>query len=200
VPQQTSSPSPDKVAAHTEASAQSRAPRLVDRPLGHGTLGPDPRHDPVEVRLYDHATDNHLGQGGVQALKVEDEVQLAHVLEQLVQRLDVDLDEVDQGEGRLGGRRDDDEEERRVVPVRNQRGDVVVLLVARGVGGPRGGEEGREGEEVAGAGWPVGDEGEDFGNEALLYAGVLWDCQCGSGTSSMSLKGGRGGPELTSCV
>lgn len=109
----------------------------------------------------------------MQALKVEDEVQLAHILEQLVQRLDVDLDQVDQGERRLGGRGDDDEEERRVVPVRHQRGDVVVLLVARRVRGSGGGEEGREGEEIAGACWPVGYEGEDFGYEALLYAGVL---------------------------
>lgn len=168
-----SSPSPDKVPAHTKASAQPRAPRLVDRPLRHCTLGLDPRDDPVEVRLYHHAADDHLGQGGVQALKVEDEVQLAHVLEQLVQRLDVHLDQVDQGERRLGGRGDDDEEERRVVPVCHERGDVVVLLVAGRVGGSGGGEEGRQREEVAGAGWSVGDEGEDLGYEALLYACVL---------------------------
>lgn len=168
-----SSPSPDKVPAHTEACAQSRAPRLVDRPLRHRTLGLDPRDYPVEVRLYHHAADDHLGQGGVQALEVEDEVQLAHVLEQLVQSLDVHLDQVDQGERRLGGRGDDDEEERRVVPVRHERGDVVVLLVAGRVGGSGGGEEGRQREEVAGAGWSVGDEGEDFGYEALLYARVL---------------------------
>lgn len=169
----SSSPSPDKVPAHTEASAQPRAPRLVDRPLRHGALCLDPRDDPVEVRLYHHAADDHLGQGGVQALKVEDEVQLAHVLEQLVQRLDVHLDQVDQGQRRLCGGRDDDEEERRVVPVRHERGDVVLLLVAGRVGGSRGGEQGRQREEVAGAGWPVGDEGEDFGYEALLDAGVL---------------------------
>ena len=37
--------------------------------------------------------------------------------------------------------------------------------------------EGREREEVAGAGWAVGDEGEDLGYEALLYARVLYKCQ-----------------------
>lgn len=48
-----------------------------------------------------------------------------------------------------------------------------MLLVGGRVGGSGGGEEGRQREEVAGAGWPVGDEGEDLGYEALLYAGVL---------------------------
>lgn len=172
-----SSPRPDKVPAHTKASAQPRAPRFVDRPLRYGTLGLDARDDPIEVRLYHYTADDHLGQRGVQALEVEDEVQLAHVLEQLVQRLDVHLDEVDQGEGRLGGRGDDDEEERRVVPVGHERGHVVLLLVAGRVGGSGGGEEGREREEVAGAGWAVGDEGEDLGYEALLYAGILYKCQ-----------------------
>lgn len=170
---QASSPSPHKVPTHTEASAQPCAPRLVDGPLGHGALCPNSRDDPIKIRFYHHAANDHLRQGGVQALEVEDEVELAHVLEELVQRLDVHLDQVDQGERRLGGRGDDDEEKRRVVPVRHQRGDVVVLLVTRRVGGSGGGEEGREGEEVAGPGWAVGDEGEDFGYEALLYAGVL---------------------------
>lgn len=47
------------------------------------------------------------------------------------------------------------------------------------MGGARGGEEGREGEEVAGPGWAVGDEGKDLGDESLLYAGVLWESQLG---------------------
>jgi len=36
------------------------------------------------------------------------------------------------------------------------------------------GEEGGEGEEVAGAGGAVGYEGEDFGDEALLDTCILW--------------------------
>lgn len=48
-----------------------------------------------------------------------------------------------------------------------------MLLVAGRVGGSGGGEEGREWQEVAGPSWPVGNEGEDFRDEALLYAGVL---------------------------
>ncbi len=47
-----------------------------------------------------------------------------------------------------------------------------MLLVCLGlVGG--GGEKGREREEVAGGGRAVGDEGEDFGDEALLDGSVL---------------------------
>lgn len=63
------------------------------------------------------------------------------------------------------------------MPVGHERGDVVLLLVAGRVGGSGGGEEGREREEVAGAGWAVGDEGEDLGYEALLYARVLDEYQ-----------------------
>ncbi|OAQ97517.1 hypothetical protein LLEC1_01948 [Akanthomyces lecanii] len=111
-------------------------------------------------------------QGGVQRLKVEDEVELADVLKELVERLDVDLDQVDQGERRLGRRRDDDEVERRVVAVRDERGHVV-LLPGGAVRRARGREQRRKRQEVAGARGPVRHEGEDFGNEALLDARVL---------------------------
>lgn len=47
------------------------------------------------------------------------------------------------------------------------------MLLGRGVGGSRGGEEGWEGEEVAGPGGAVGDEGKYLGYEALLDACVL---------------------------
>lgn len=36
-----------------------------------------------------------------------------------------------------------------------------------------GGEEGWQGEEVAGACWAMGDEGEDLGDETLLDGGFL---------------------------
>ena len=108
----------------------------------------------------------------MQGLKVEDEVQLAHVLKQFVQGLDVDLYQVDQGERGLGRGGDDDEEQGRVVTVGDEGGDVVVRL-GRGVGGAGGGEERRQRKEVARARGPVGYEGEDLGDESLLYASVL---------------------------
>lgn len=49
-----------------------------------------------------------------------------------------------------------------------------------GGGGRGGGEEGRKGEEVAAAGWAGGDEGEDFGDEALLDCCVLWHWELAS--------------------
>jgi hypothetical protein len=164
---------PHKVPTHPlKSRPQPRTPPLVHRPLGHRALRPHPRNDPIRARLNHHATDNHLAQRRVQRLEVEDEVKLAHVLEQAVQRLDVNLDDVDEGQRRLGRRRDDDEVQRRVVPVRHERRDVVVRLRGR-VRGARGGKEGREREEVAGPGRAVGDESENFGDEALLDRGVL---------------------------
>lgn len=46
------------------------------------------------------------------------------------------------------------------------------MLFGRGVGSARGGEEGRQREEVARPRGAVGDEGEDLGDEALLYTCV----------------------------
>lgn len=79
----------------------------------------------LQLRLHHHAAHNHLRQASVQRLKVEDQIQLAHILKQPVQGLDVDLDQIDQREGRLGRGGDDDEVEGRVVAVGDERGDVV---------------------------------------------------------------------------
>lgn len=87
--------------------------------------------DSVELGLDDDAADDHLTQGGMQGLEVEDQIQLAHVLEQAVERLDEDLYQVEQGEGRLGRGADDDEVEGCVVAVGDEGGGVVV----RGGGG-----------------------------------------------------------------
>ncbi|PNY29958.1 Frataxin [Tolypocladium capitatum] len=96
-------------------------------------------------------------------LKVEYEVQLAHVLKQPVQGLDVDLYQVDQGERRLGRRRYHDEVEGRIVAVGDERG----------VRGARCGEQRRQGQKVAGAGRSVRHEGEDLGYQPLLNARFL---------------------------
>lgn len=112
----------------------------------------------------------------MQRLKIENQVQLAHILKQPVQGFDEDLDEIEEGERGFGGGGDDDEVERGVVPVGDERGSVVVLLTGLGVVAGGGCEEWWEREEVAGAGGACGDEGEDFGEESLLDRGVL--CMC----------------------
>jgi len=56
------------------------------------------------------------------------------------------------------------------VPVSNERGNVVMLLRV-GVG--RRSQERGERKEVARAWRAVGDQGEDFGYQTLLYLGVL---------------------------
>lgn len=168
-----SPPGPREIRAHAQPGAYAAdAPPLVDGPLGDGALRLDAGDDLVEVRLDDDAADDHLRQGGVQRLEVEDEVELADVLEHGVEGLDVDLYQVDEGEGRLGRRGYDDEGERRVVAVRHEGGHVVLLLRRR-VRRPRGGEEGRQREEVARAGRAVRHESVDLGDEALLDARFL---------------------------
>lgn len=89
----------------------------------------------------------------MQRLEIEDQIQLADVLEQPIQSLDIDLDEVDQGQRALGAGADDDEVQRGIVAVGDERGDIVVRggCRLRGVRGGLGAEEGRKWEEVAGA-------------------------------------------------
>lgn len=89
----------------------------------------DARNYSVQARLNDHAAYYHLGQSRVQRLKVEDEVQLAHVFKEAIQRLDIDLYQVDERERGLGRRRYYDEVKGSVMPVRDQRWYVVVGLV-----------------------------------------------------------------------
>lgn len=102
--------------------------------------------DLVETSLNNDTADNHLAQHRMLRLEIEDEIQLAHVFEQAVQRLDKDLDQVKQCQRRLGRRADRDEVQRCIVPVRDERGVVRVLGCGQrvGVGRRGGGEEGRE--------------------------------------------------------
>lgn len=100
----------------------------------------------IELRLHDHAAYDHFTQCGMKCFEVEDQVELAHVLEETIQRLDEDLYEVEEGERRLGGRADDDEVEGRVVAVGYEGGGVVV-------GGTWGGGLGGAGEERREAGY-----------------------------------------------
>lgn len=179
MPRPVSPAVPHKVAAHAERCSNARgatavtrqAVAAVNRPLGHGALRAHARHDAVEARLDDDAANDHLSKGGVHGLKVEDEVELADVLKKTVKRLDVDLDEVHEGERGLGGSGDDDEVERRIVAVGDERRRVRGLDTT---GGARGrSQQGRQRQEVAGPGRAIGDEGEDLRDEALLDASVL---------------------------
>ena len=111
------------------------------RPLRYPPLHPHALDDSLQRRLDDDPSNDDLGEGRVQRLEVEDEVELAHVLEHAVEGLDKDLDQVQQGERGLGGGGDDDEAEGRIVAVGDEGGGVVV---AGGGGRGGAGEEGRE--------------------------------------------------------
>lgn len=62
----------------------------------------------------------------MQRLEVEDQIQLAYVLEKTIEGLDEDLDEIKKRKGRFGGCRYDDEVESRVVAVGDEGRCVVV--------------------------------------------------------------------------
>jgi hypothetical protein len=103
----------------------------------------------------DHNTaNNHLAQRRMQGLEIEDQIQLADILKQAVQGLDIDLDEVDQGQRALGAGAYDDEIQRGIVAVGDEGRDVVVRCGRglRGVGGGLRAEERWQWEEVAGTG------------------------------------------------
>lgn len=65
----------------------------------------------ADVGVQDDAAHDDLVQQEERAVRVEDEVQLADVAEALVQRLDEDLDEVEDGQLGLGGVAAEDEVE-----------------------------------------------------------------------------------------
>ena len=101
----------------------------------------------------------------MQGLEAEYQVELADGVVELVEGADEDVDEVDDGEGRLGGGADEDEVEGGELLVGDERGRQ------RGIGFAEeglGGEERWEREEVAGARRASGDEGEGLGKKPLL--------------------------------
>lgn len=108
----------------------------------------------------------------MERFKVEDEIELADILEQPIEGLDVHLDQVDQRKRRFGGGRDDDEVESRIMSVGHERGYIVVLLRRR-MRGAGSGEQGWEGKKVTRSWGAVRDECEYFRDQPLLYASVL---------------------------
>ena len=65
------------------------------------------------------------------SLEIENQIQLADVVEQAVEGLHEDLDKVEESEGRLGGGADKDEVEGRIVSI----GDVGgVIGIVAGIG------------------------------------------------------------------
>lgn len=103
----------------------------------------------------------------MQSFKTKDQIELAHILEEPVKRLDEDLDEVQQGERGFGGGRDKDEVERSIVPV----GDLGRCVRRRRRASWS--KEGWQGEEVAGRRWPRKNEVEDLSQKGLLSRRVL---------------------------
>ena len=83
----------------------------------------EPGRDLVGVDLHHESPGNHLVQDQTGFLLVEDDVQLAHVLEALVKRLDVNLNEVKNSELRFRLIANDDEVQGREVPINHLKGE-----------------------------------------------------------------------------
>ena len=84
----TSSCSPDPLS--------QRIPAFVDRPFGYSSLRFNTFNDLFQASLHHHTSDDHLAKYGVQCFKIENQIQLANVLEKPVKRLDEDLDQIKQ--------------------------------------------------------------------------------------------------------
>ena len=64
---------------------------LINRPLCHSPLTLNPLDHSIKLRFDHYTAHNHFAQRGMQCLKIEDEVQLAHVFEEPIERLYEDL-------------------------------------------------------------------------------------------------------------
>lgn len=71
----------------------------------------------------------------MQRLKVEDQIQLADILKQSIQRLHENLNEIQQSQRGLGRSRNDNKVQRGVVAIRYQRRRIIVLLARSARGG-----------------------------------------------------------------
>ena len=81
----------------------------------------DDLQDGARARLHDEPTDDHLVDDPMHLLAVEDDVELAHILEMAVERLDENLDQVENAELTLGAVDDHAKVERRVQPIDHPR-------------------------------------------------------------------------------
>lgn len=117
---------PSTPPARSPPSPHAR-PTLIHRPLRDLPLRLHPLHNLLPPRLHHHTAYNHLSQDRMQRLKIEDQIQFAHILEKIIQALDEHVDQVQQRERAFCGSGDDDEVQRGVMAVRDERGRVVGL-------------------------------------------------------------------------
>lgn len=133
-------------------------------------------NDLVQICFHHHAADDHLTQCCMHRLEAKDEVQLTDVFEEAVQRFDENLDQIDQGERRLGGRGDHDEGQSRICSVGDLRRGIRWPASCRRASAL--GEQGRKREEIARGGRPPRDEVVDLRDQPLLRLGILEKNKC----------------------
>jgi hypothetical protein len=71
-------------------------PTRIHRPLRNLALRLDTLNNLLPARLNHNTTHNHLAQHRMQRLEIENQVQLAYILKQVIQTLDKDVDQVQQ--------------------------------------------------------------------------------------------------------
>lgn len=84
--------------SHNAASSATATSSFVHRSLCDAALGFDCLNHFVELRFNHYSSDYHLSKCGMEGLEIEDQVQLAHVFKETIERLYEDLDEVEQCE------------------------------------------------------------------------------------------------------
>lgn len=131
---------------HATVDTDARVPLLVKG-----------REDRGEVCLQDEATLDDLVDDVMHSVDVEDEVELADVLEAVVEGLHEDLDEVEDAELALARVHGEDEVQGRVVAV-----DELGVLA------PDAGDAGGRVDKVAGPVGAAGDEGVNLTHQLLL--------------------------------
>lgn len=83
-PTLTSPPRPNPLPKPTNPTPQP-ARRNPSRPLDNPPLPPNALNNLLPPRLHNHAPNNHLPEGRVHRLKIEDQVELADVFEEPVE-------------------------------------------------------------------------------------------------------------------
>ena len=89
-----SSPCPHAPISPSKSCKPHPSFALIHRPLRHRPLTLDALNHLLQLCLHHHTSYNHLCKRRMQRLEIEDQVQLADILEKAIEGLYEDLDEI----------------------------------------------------------------------------------------------------------
>ena len=117
---------PHRSIASAEASKAHPAFALVHRPLCYGSLRFNTLNDFVELCFYNYASHDHFPERSMQRFEIEDQVQFADILKQAIERLDEDLDKIEESQGRFSGRGYYNEIQGSIMTVGDERRRIIM--------------------------------------------------------------------------